>query len=62
MTDVQVSKLNRRDLLEILLAVETENDALQQELNDLRRQLRDLKEDQEKSDSGMTDLQKRSAQ
>jgi len=32
MTDVQVSKLNRRDLLEILLAVETENDAMQQEL------------------------------
>ena len=45
MTDVQVSKLSRRDLLEILLAVETDNNALQQELSELREQLQQLKQD-----------------
>ena len=55
MTDVQVSKLSRRDLLEILLAVETDNNALQQELTELREQLQQLKQDQERNDSGLAD-------
>ena len=55
MTDVQVSKLSRRDLLEILLAVETDNNALQQELSELREQLQQLKQDQERNDSGLAD-------
>ena len=39
MTDREVSKLNRRDLLELLLETQTENETLQKNCEDLKKQL-----------------------
>ena len=38
MTDREVSKLNRRDLLELLLETQTENETLQKDCEDLKKQ------------------------
>ena len=55
MTDVQVSKLTRRDLLEILLDVEMENEALIKDQSGLRQQIMDLEDELQKQNSGMSD-------
>ena len=44
MTDKEVQKLNRKELLEFLLDAQTENEDLQQERSELRRQVRQLEE------------------
>ena len=44
MTDKEVSKLNRRDLLELLLETQTENETLQKNCADLKNQLVVLRE------------------
>ena len=45
MTDKEVQKLNRKELLEFLLDAQTENESLQKDLAELRRQVRQLKEE-----------------
>ena len=45
MTDKQVQKLNRRELLEFLLAAQTENETLRQERDELLSQVSRLEEE-----------------
>ena len=44
MTDKEVQKLNRKELLEFLLDAQTENEDLKQERSELRKQVRQLEE------------------
>ena len=44
-TDKEVQKLNRKELLEFLLDAQTENESLQKDLAELRRQVRQLEEE-----------------
>ena len=44
MTDREVQKLNRKELLEFLLDAQTENETLKQERSELRKQVRQLEE------------------
>ena len=48
MNDIEVSKLSRRDLLEILLDVEMENEALLKDQSRLRQQIIDLEDELQK--------------
>ena len=45
MTDKEVQKLNRKELLEFLLDAQTENESLQKDRAELRRQLRQVEEE-----------------
>lgn len=50
MTDREVSKLNRRDLLELLLEAQTENDTLRNSCDELKQQAASLSEALQKSE------------
>lgn len=51
MTDKELSKLNRKELLEILLEISKENDSLRNEIADLKEQLKIKTEALEKNQS-----------
>ena len=50
MTDKEVQKLNRRELLQFLLDAQTENEALRRDRSELRKQVRELEEQLEKAE------------
>ena len=62
MNDIEVSKLSRRDLLEILLDVEMENEALLKDQSRLRQQIIDLEDELQKKDSGFSEAGAQAAQ
>ena len=53
MTDKEVSKLNRRDLLELLLETQTENESLRTDCEALKQQVSSLTEALEKSEDAL---------
>ena len=53
MTDREVSKLNRRDLLELLLETQTENETLQKNCEELKKQLVVLRDALKKSEDAL---------
>ena len=53
MTDKEVSKLNRRDLLELLLETQTENETLQKNCEELKKQLVVLRDALKKSEDAL---------
>ena len=55
MTDKEVSKLSRKDLLEFLLDAQTENETLRKERSDLRKQLKEMEEDLIKAKASVSD-------
>ncbi len=61
MTDKEVSRLNRKELLEFLLDAQTENEALRKERSDLNRQVKQLEEDLAKARTSVSDTDRHAA-
>ena len=61
MTDKEVSRLNRKELLEFLLDAQTENEALRKERSDLSKQIKQLEEDLAKARTSVTDIDRQAA-